>query len=349
MTTERGGDSRAEPDDGLVHWFGRAAEIDPSIVESPARLGGWLSTATAARHLVRLGMIAGVAVAVALIPSVDSIEPSRAVTDLAVILIVASLLAVVVLWWIERRVDREPDGSAATEAPDRSAREVEGRLGSLAWSALALLVAAAILVVGLGLFGGREGGEGPEDIAGSGSTLADDASVTASPSTVADDVDAAGSASTATEDADGGALGTSQSPYPVGQEVSLFYQDPVAGAERVWLVEVLETAMGDTDGRVADADLDPVLVRLRVTNDAGDGPVRTGDLQFELVGPSGRVYRTGGPACLDADVLGADLELSITEAAEGWLCWSVPASEAGPLVLAAGADPARGAAYLAIE
>lgn len=128
--------------------------------------------------------------------------------------------------------------------------------------------------------------------------------------------------------------GSQSDPYPVGQSVTLFYEDTALGSEQQWSVRVLDDA---TPGRV------DVVVTYR-------GGVETAPLTDVALTPThadGDRAADGG-WCDDApDPVGDDTRLTVGESIETSYCWD-PAAD-GITTIGVELRGAEGVAFLALS
>jgi hypothetical protein len=267
-------------------------------------------------RLSRWMLMAGVAVVAFLAPSVRTLRPEGALEDPALLLIFLTLLSVIALWWINRRMtlaqetlDRLTGDAATRTVDDRSTP-------SPLWLLAAAAGTALILFAGFGAL--TDEGRG-QDIAAA-----------------ADPIDAPGSFDT---------------PYPFGLNVTMNYNDLTDGRNREWRVQVLAAVLEEaspiqfdpaTDGQLA-------MARIRLTYQDGAAPTLASDIRFQAVGRSGEVFATKAAGCgspegrLPTDILDPG------QAVEGWVCWPVPTDEVASLVMAVEAAPADGVLYMSLR
>ncbi len=298
-----------------------AGEAYPSLffLLAAIGIGIWrLETSATARFLNRLtgaALVVGIAVIAFLIPAVRSFGPDAALEDPALMLILLTILTMVALWWINRRV-------AAAELtlaeliddhpqPVRTPAHTEPSLRTVSVS---LVVAAAIFLFGVAFVGQGDGG----DEAGL------DDGQSAAPVPISDGEPTVGSL---------------EAPYPQGLEVNLSYNDLGRNENHVWRIQILEASVED-DGQVG--------ARVRLSYDGGGSQGPVDQLQFAVVSPSGESSPAGADACRNTvDGLAGD-DLAVGTSTEGWICWSAPTEDAAQLVMAVGAEPADGVLYMDI-
>lgn len=141
--------------------------------------------------------------------------------------------------------------------------------------------------------------------------------------------------------------GSLASPYPLGQNVEVFYDD--GGIERRWNVQVIEPvrATGDQARSGGEAGA-AARIRVRYTDGTEPGPLS--QLHFSVIDGSGTRHPPDPGRC-GSETGHLDLQLALApgEAGEGLVCWAAPASQVANLVLAVEAEPAQGVAYLALD
>ncbi len=314
-----------------------AGAVNPSIFYLVATLGivVWrLETAASPatiRRLARVTPYAAVAVAVALTPSVRSLDPETAKEDPALVLIFLAALTTAALWWIDHRIALADDALAALITDEEPGQQPIDRPTSLVWPVLSMVASVVILVGGVAVIGGEDGARHG---AGAGTIMSEVADERAGPVASVP-------------------LGTFDAPYPFGRSVLLSYDDQAIGAERAWRIQLLEAAAdrtGDFDVESPPSGERLVAARIRITYERGVSPGPVAQLRFDTVGPGGSVFRSTTQDCRSPiGKLAGRAGLEVSDAIEGLLCWWVPAAAVDSLVLAVEAEPADGVVYLALD
>ena len=251
-----------------------AGVVNPSVFYLVAALGIaiWrIETSANAETLQRLSdftIMSGLVAVAFLAPGVRTLQPEGVLDDPALVLIFLAFLAMVAMWWVNRRVALAEQTLARLTDPDgyyHNARFSEPR-PSFRGIGVSVVAAAAILVVGF--------------------TLVNDSE----PISATEEVQAVATDS---------AFGSFDTPYPFGLDVTLSYNDLEFGQSREWRVQVIESALDDDSpiqsDPITDGNLARARIRLTYVGDSGTGPI--GDMRFEAVGLTGNVYPAKTEGC----------------------------------------------------
>lgn len=300
-----------------------AGQVSPSVFFLVAWLGITMwhleTTASPARlqQLSKAGLLAVIMIVAFLAPAVRTLAPEGLLEDPAFVLIFLSVLTALALWWINRRVALANRALLALTGDRASIPGEPWAMPSIGWLVASTMAAIAILAGGFTVL---RAGEGPDN--------------SASP-----------------EPAAGQALGTFESPYPFGLNVTLSYNDLTLDKRREWRLQLLESVLANstsirsgpiTDGRLA-------MARIRLTYQGGEGSGSVEDITFNAIGRAGAVYPAKIEGCNDPDDrLGMD-QLSPGQAVEGWVCWAVAEDELSSLVVGVEAAPADGVLYMNLD
>lgn len=302
-----------------------AGQVSPSVFFLVAALGIaiWRFETTAGQatlqRLSEASVLAGIVVVAFLGPAVRTLAPKGVLEDPAFVLIFVSALTVLALWWVNRRVTVANKTLAALTGDDMLDTAEPWTLPSIGWVVGSLAAAGVILLAGF-------------TVLRTDQTLLDEAAVAAP----ADDL----------------AQGSFDSPYPLGLNVTLSYNDLSAGESRSWRVQVLEAVLGDRSAPIQIGPTDEgrlAMARVRLTYHQGIQAGQTQDIRFNAIGPTGSVYPAKIEGCGTPNDRLSRGELAVGRAVEGWICWPVPDDEAASLMLAVEAIPADGVLYMELQ
>ena len=302
-----------------------AGQVSPSVFFLVAALGIaiWRFETTAGQttlqRLSEASVLAGIVVIAFLGPAVRTLAPKGVLEDPAFVLIFVSALTVLALWWVNRRVTVANKTLAALTGDDALDTAEPWTLPSAGWVVGSLAAAGVILLAGF-------------TVLRTDQTLVDEAVVAAQ--------------------ADEAAQGSFDSPYPLGLNVTLSYNDLSVGESRSWRVQVLETVLGDRSepiqvGPTSEGQL--AMARIRLTYHQGMEAGQVSDIRFNAIGQTGAVYPAKIEGCATPNDRLSRTELEAGQAVEGWICWPVPDDEAASLVLAVEAIPADGVLYMELQ